>query len=106
MPRKSRAKPGAKRGGSKPHGPEPLTEQVGIKLTAAQHAAKKPLGLESLQAFLRDESGECLAVCRRPNPALPPEARVESVAGIIMHPHTRRFWIAPDVPSKVDFQLV
>ena len=38
MPRKSRAKPGAKRGGSKPHGPEPLTEQVGIKLSAAQHA--------------------------------------------------------------------
>ena len=37
-PRPSRAKPGAKRGGSKPHGPEPLTEQVGIKLTAAQHA--------------------------------------------------------------------
>ena len=37
-PRKSRAKPGAKRGGSKPHGPEPLTEQVGIKLSAAQHA--------------------------------------------------------------------
>ena len=36
--RKSRAKPGAKRGGSKPHGPEPLTEQVGIKLSAAQHA--------------------------------------------------------------------
>ena len=38
MPRKSRAKPGAVRGGSKPHGPEPLTEQVGIKLSAAQHA--------------------------------------------------------------------
>ena len=36
--RPSRAKPGAKRGGSKPHGPEPLTEQVGIKLSAAQHA--------------------------------------------------------------------
>ena len=36
--RPSRAKPGAKRGGSKPHGPEPLTEQVGIELTAAQHA--------------------------------------------------------------------
>ena len=37
-PRKSRAKPGAKRGGSKPHGPEPLTEQVRLRLTAAQHA--------------------------------------------------------------------
>ena len=36
--RPSRAKPGAKRGGSKPHGPEPLTERVGIKLSAAQHA--------------------------------------------------------------------
>ena len=38
MPRKSRAKPGAVRGGSKPHGPEPLTEQVRLRLTAAQHA--------------------------------------------------------------------
>ena len=38
MPRKSRAKPGAKRGGSKPHGPEPLTEQVRLRLTAVQHA--------------------------------------------------------------------
>ncbi len=74
--------------------------------TAAQHAAQTPLGFESLQAFLRDESGEFLAVCRRPNPALPPEARVESVAGIIMHPQTRRFWIAPDVPTKTEFQLV
>ena len=37
-PRPSRAKPGAKRGGSKPHGPEPLTEQVRLRLTAAQHA--------------------------------------------------------------------
>ncbi len=74
--------------------------------TAARHAAGKPLGLASLQAFLRDESGDFLAVCRRPDPSLPPEARVESVAGIIMHPHTRRFWIAPDVPTKTEFQLV
>ena len=37
-PRPSRAKPGAVRGGSKPHGPEPLTEQVRLRLTAAQHA--------------------------------------------------------------------
>ena len=37
MPRKSRAKPGAKRGGSKPHGDAPLTEQVRLRLTAAQY---------------------------------------------------------------------
>ena len=35
--RPSRAKPGAKRGGSKPHGPEPLTEQVRLRLTAVQY---------------------------------------------------------------------
>ena len=29
---------GRPKGGSKPHGPEPLTEQVRLRLTAAQHA--------------------------------------------------------------------
>ena len=37
MPRPSRAIPGAKRGGSKPHGDAPLTEQVRLRLTAAQY---------------------------------------------------------------------
>ena len=36
-PRDSRAT-GRPKGGSKPHGPEPLTEQVRLRLTAAQHA--------------------------------------------------------------------
>jgi hypothetical protein len=36
-PRESRAT-GRPKGGSKPHGPEPLTEQVRLRLTAAQHA--------------------------------------------------------------------
>ena len=36
-PRKSRAT-GRPKGGSKPHGPEPLTGQVRLRLTAAQHA--------------------------------------------------------------------
>ena len=35
--RKSRAT-GRPKGGSKPHGPEPLTGQVRLRLTAAQHA--------------------------------------------------------------------
>ena len=35
--RKSRAT-GRPKGGSKPHGPEPLTEQVRLRLTAVQHA--------------------------------------------------------------------
>jgi isopenicillin-N N-acyltransferase-like protein len=74
--------------------------------TAAQHAAQPGLGFDKLQAFLRDESDGYLSVCRNPDPALPPEGRVESVAGVIMNTHTRQIWIAPDVPSKVAFQAL
>ena len=73
---------------------------------AAQHAAQTGLGFEKLQAFLRDESDGYLSVCRKPNPALPPEGRVESVAGVLMNTHTRQIWIAPDVPSQVAFQAI
>ncbi len=74
--------------------------------TAAHHAAQQGLGFDKLQAFLRDESDGYLSVCRNPDPALPPEGRVESVAGVIMNTHTRQIWIAPDVPSKVTFQAI
>ena len=74
--------------------------------TAAEHAAQQGLGFDKLQAFLRDESDGFLSVCRNPDPALPPEGRVESVAGVIMNTHTRQIWIAPDVPSKVAFQVI
>lgn len=39
MPRKSRAKPGAKKGGSKPHGPEPLRAKLTCKATTAEQEA-------------------------------------------------------------------
>jgi isopenicillin-N N-acyltransferase-like protein len=74
--------------------------------TAALHATHKGLGLEKLQAFLRDESDGFLSICRCPDPTLPPEGRVESVAGIVMNTHTRQMWIAPDVPSRVAFQSI
>jgi hypothetical protein len=37
---------------------------------------------------------------------MPPEARVESVAGIIMAPHTRSIWIAPNVPKLAAFEKI
>lgn len=40
-PRKSRAIPGATRGGSKPHGPEPLRAKLTAKATTAEHEALK-----------------------------------------------------------------
>lgn len=74
--------------------------------TATEHAAQTGLGFAKLQAFLRDESDGFLSICRSPDPALPPEGRVESVAGILMNTHTRQMWIAPGVPSQVAFEAV
>jgi hypothetical protein len=59
-----------------------------------------------LEAFLRDTSGGYLAVCRHPDPALPPEACVESVAGVMIDATARQMWVAPGVPDQVEFQLV
>ncbi len=74
--------------------------------TARAHAQQQPLQRDKLQSFLRDESDGHLSICRHPDPALPPEGRVESVAGIVMNTTTREMWIAPDVPSRCDFEQV
>jgi isopenicillin-N N-acyltransferase-like protein len=71
--------------------------------TAASHAAQARIGMPELQAFLRDESDGYLSICRSPNPDWPIESRMESVAGIVINPRTRQMWIAPDVPSRVEF---
>lgn len=78
--------------------------------TAARHArrdaARPRLGLPELQCFLRDESDGYLSICRSPDPQVPADSRMESVAGVIIDPHARRLWIAPGVPSRVDFSEV
>jgi len=73
----------------------------------AQAAAQgQRIGLDALQNFLRDESDGLWSICRSPDPAMPPEARVESVAGIIMSPHERAIWIAPNVPKLAAFERI
>ena len=74
--------------------------------TAAGYAQARPIGLNYLQTFLRDESDGFLSICRQPNPDLPADTRIESVAGIIISARQRRMWIAPDVPSRVNFEAV
>ena len=74
--------------------------------TAQRHAARRPLDQAALEAFLRDETDGLLSVCRSPDPALPPEARVESVAGVVIDCEARAMWVAPDVPSRAEFQRV
>ena len=47
-----------------------------------------------------------LSICRHPDRSLPEEARIESVASVIMELSARRMHVAPDVPSLVDYQTV
>ena len=73
--------------------------------TACRHGQAAQVDQAALEAFLRDTSGGYLAVCRHPDPALAPEACVESVAGVIIDVSARRMWVAPDVPDRVAFGL-
>ena len=69
---------------------------------------------DHLQALLRDESGDGAnaanpkygAICRSPDPTLPPELQVESVFGVIINCTARAMWVAPGVPSKVEFERI
>lgn len=74
--------------------------------TAGQHAQQRPVGQAELEHFLRDESDGFLSICRSPDPSVPPESRVESVAGIVMHTQPPALWIACDLPSRVAFEAV
>jgi isopenicillin-N N-acyltransferase-like protein len=74
--------------------------------TARQHALQTPMGRAELEHFLRDESDGFLSICRSPDPSVPPESRVESVAGIVMHTQPPAMWVACDVPSRVAFESV
>ncbi|NBS20396.1 MAG: hypothetical protein EBS75_01345 [Betaproteobacteria bacterium] len=77
------------------------------RLRCAQaYARTRPIGVAAIEALLRDESDGFLSVCRRPDPALPEQARVESVAAVRIDCSTQRWWIAPGVPSQVAFEEV
>jgi isopenicillin-N N-acyltransferase like protein len=64
------------------------------------------IGIAELQRVLRDESEGLLSICRRPDPSLPAETRIESVASVIMELTAGRMHIAPDVPSLTTYQVV
>jgi len=90
----------------------PLTQMLTTEprlLCADAHVARWPDQVtdEHLEALLRDESGGAYgAICRSPDPALPPELRVESVFGVIINCSTREMLVAPDVPSRVEFTRI
>ena len=76
---------------------------------ADAHVARWPDHITDshLETLLRDESGGAFgAICRSPDPGLPPELRVESIFGVIINCSTREMLVAPDVPSRVEFERI
>jgi isopenicillin-N N-acyltransferase-like protein len=69
-------------------------------------AARHTIGVADLKRMLRDESEGYLSICRRPDPALEAEVRLESVASVIMELGERRMHIAPDVPSLAEYESI
>ena len=64
------------------------------------------VALSAVQRILRDESEGLRSICRRPDPAIASEVRLESVAGVIMELEARIMHVAPDIPSRTGFQPV
>jgi len=74
---------------------------------ARHHAASRAKhGIDDLKQLLRDESEGLLSICRKPDTSLPPEAQIESVASVIMELARGVMHIAPDVPSRAEYQPV
>jgi isopenicillin-N N-acyltransferase-like protein len=75
--------------------------------TARDYAGAKAVhGVEDLKRLLRDESAGLLSICRHPDRSLPPEAQIESVASVIMELGRGVMHVAPDIPSRADYEPV
>lgn len=69
-------------------------------------AARAKHGVADLKRMLRDESEGLLSICRKPDPALAPEARLETVASVIMELARGIVHVAPDLPSRCEYQRI
>jgi isopenicillin-N N-acyltransferase-like protein len=96
----------AGREGEAPRAPTLSTEQRLACIQALVRGHRAPIGVDALQAMLRDESEGQMSICRHPDTQLPHEARVETVASVIMELARGVMHIAPDVPSKVGYHAV
>jgi isopenicillin-N N-acyltransferase-like protein len=71
------------------------------------HAAARPKqGVEDLKRLLRDESAGLLSISRHPDRSLPADAQIESVASVIMELARGIMHVAPDVPTRTEYQPV
>jgi len=74
---------------------------------AQRHAASRHQhGPGDLKRLLRDETDGLLSICRRPDAALPAQARFETVASVIMELGPGVMHVAPNVPSLAEYRPV
>lgn len=72
---------------------------------ARELAAVRPKqGIEDLKRLLRDESDGLLSICRQPDRSLPPELQLQTVASVIMELARGVMHVAPNVPSRVEYE--
>lgn len=96
--------------------PEALPDEVALPPSlssvprlacALRHAnSARTHDVGSLQRLLRDETDGPLSVCRHPDPSLPEEARIETVASVIMELAQGVMHLAPHIPSTVGYEAL
>jgi len=80
----------------------PRFERI-CELTGAHKGRYSP---QDLQRMLRDETKGLQSVCRPPDPAAAPEVRMQTVASVVMDLGARVMNVAPDLPSRVQYEPV
>ena len=83
-----------------------LSTEPRLARARARASALATLGVEDVKALLRDESEGFLSICRRPDPSLPEEGRIETVASVIMDLAHATIHVAADIPSLTEYQRV
>lgn len=76
------------------------------RVTALTDMYQGKISVTDLQRVLRDEEDGYLSICRRPNPALDVDAHIETVASVVMDLGQRVMYVAPGVPSLVEYHAV
>jgi hypothetical protein len=79
----------------------PLIELCGD--TRTRGAQRGKFSRADLERMLRDEADGYLSICRRPDASLQPEARIETVASVVMDLGARVMHLAPDLPARADY---
>jgi isopenicillin-N N-acyltransferase-like protein len=82
---------------------ESLSSEPRLERARAIAGSRAKLGVEDVQALLRDESDGYLSICRRPDPRLPWHLRIESVASVVMELGRRVMHVAAGVPSRCEY---